>query len=315
VETNTIIAGVALAGAAGSALYLALVLRAPKSSQDFKSLLGASSSIAASMNAPGVQRVGSVGKKQVDEEQLKRLKEEKGKHGRQKTKETFETKLFKAGVFSRSEQQRLRSMGPVLGVVLGVIAFVAFTFLTTIDMALGGTVIAALVGTRLPNMYLDRKIHERSEEILYYLPLVIEQIAIGVSSSLDIGPCLGVVVKMADERGSHNVVTELLKHVQFYVKSGASLEEALDEVGTASGQTELSHSFMSLAQVAKHGGEISKQMQELADAVSAMRETKVEERIKTLELKATGPVALVFVGFMMILIAGFFIQVKIGMAS
>ena len=34
-----------------------------------------------------------------------------------------------------------------------------------------------------------------------------------------------------------------------------------------------------------------------------------------LELKATGPVSLVFVGFMIILIAGFFIQIKIGMAK
>jgi hypothetical protein len=42
------------------------------------------------------------------------------------------------------------------------------------------------------------------------LPLVIEQISIGVSSALDIGPCVTYVVEMADERGTHNAITELL---------------------------------------------------------------------------------------------------------
>jgi len=267
------------------------------------------------MSPDGIQSLGVKGKKQANEEALARLKEEKSKKLKAKNKETMASKFLKAGIFSKVEQERIKMLGPILGVVFcGTFLGLGLMF-TTLDLALAASVLGGVVGTRFPSMYLDSKIKQRDEEILYYLPLVIEQIAIGVSSSLDIGPCLGVVVKMADERGSHNVVTELLKHVQFYVKSGASLEEALAEVGTASGHTELGHSFMSLSQVSKHGGEIPKQMQELADSVSSMRETKVEERIKTLELKATGPVALVFVGFMIILIAGFFIQIKVGMAK
>ena len=115
---------------------------------------------------------------------------------------------------------------------------------------------------------------------------------------------------MADERDSHNCVTELLRHVHFYVKSGASLEDALTEVGKLSGHTELKHAFMSLSQVAKHGGEITRQLQELADAVAGQRETRIEAKIKKLELAATGPVALVFVGFLIILVIGFGIQIK-----
>src|SRR5690606_32288561 len=132
------------------------------------------------------------------------------------------------------------------------------------------------------------------------LPLVIEQVAIGVSSSLDIGPCLSRIVSMADERDSHNIVTELIRHAQFHVKSGVSLEEAINEIGKRSGHTELKHAFMSLAQVAKHGGEITKQLQELADSVASQRETQIEAKIKKLELEATAPVALVFFGFLII---------------
>ncbi|RIL10099.1 MAG: hypothetical protein DCC75_05065, partial [Proteobacteria bacterium] len=136
-----------------------------------------------------------------------------------------------------------------------------------------------------------------------------EQIVLGVSSSLDVGPCVQRVVAMADERDSHNPVTELLSHVQQLVRSGLSFEEALKEIGRLAGHTELRHSFIALAQVAKHGGEISRQLQELADAVSSQRETKIEGRIKRLELEATGPVGLVFLGFMCILLIGLGLQV------
>jgi Flp pilus assembly protein TadB len=114
---------------------------------------------------------------------------------------------------------------------------------------------------------------------------------------------------MADERDCHNPVTELFLFAQNYVKSGASFEEAMNEVGIRSGHNELKHAFKSLSQVAKHGGELTRQLQELAEAVGLQREAKIEAKIKTLELKATGPLGLVFVGFFMILLSGFFLQI------
>jgi len=114
---------------------------------------------------------------------------------------------------------------------------------------------------------------------------------------------------MADERDTHNAVTELLRYAQFHIKSGAGLEEALNEVGRMSGSHDLKHTFMALSQVAKFGGEISKQLQDMADSVASQRESQIDERIKKLELDATGPVALVFFGFLVILLIGFGLQI------
>jgi pilus assembly protein TadC len=83
------------------------------------------------------------------------------------------------------------------------------------------------------------------------------------------------------------------------------LQDALNEVGRQSGNNEVKHSFKALAQVARYGGEISKQLQDLSESVSAERETKVDEKIKKLELVATVPVTLVFAGFLVILLLGF----------
>lgn len=243
---------------------------------------------------------------EMSDKELEKLKKDAKKKIRKKPVLTLEEQFFHAGIFSDKEKRdflRLKLVAPFVG---GPVMALGIIYLgMTADMVAAGAVLGIVLGLQLPKTILGKKTRARADEILYYLPLVIEQISIGVSSSLDIGPCLQRVVSMADERDSHNVVTELMKISQFYVKSGASLEHSLSEVGKLSGNPELKHAFMALSQVARHGGEISRQLQELADSVSTQRETKIEAKIKRLELEATGPVAMVFFGFLIILLIGF----------
>ena len=224
-----------------------------------------------------------------------------------KKKLTEDELLFQAGIVTpdaRRKFARLKIIGPIIGIIVlgygGSFAGAQFILL--------GAVMGGLVGLQLPKSILERKIAARGEDIMFFLPLVIEQISIGVSSGLAIGPCLQKVVSMADERESHNVVTEYLRLVVTLARSGLSLEDGLLEVARRSGHLELSQTFSSLAQVVRHGGEITKQLQEMGDAVSAMRETKIEAKIKRLELEATGPVAMVFMGFLLILLTCIGIQ-------
>ncbi len=243
---------------------------------------------------------------------LSRSDLDKYKQIRKKTKKpplTLEQKFFQAGVFTKHDKAEFKRLRVVIPCVTTPLLTFGMWSLMGAEWSIIGIVLGLLVGMQIPFSILDRRIKNRGEDIMYYLPLVIEQIAIGVSSSLDIGPCIHKVISMADERDTHNVVTELLKFAHGYVRSGASLEDALMEVGKLSGHTELKHTFMSLSQVARHGGEITRQLQELADAVANQRETKIDAKIKKLELAATGPVALVFMGFLVILLIGFGLQV------
>lgn len=305
-DTNVIIGIVALVFALLSGGGIAAYFLFPRQDVDLRSLMGSGNS--AGLGKPSEVREKL--QKDTTGEAFEKLKQQtRTKHLTRVGAPTLEEKFFQAGMFSDEEKadfNRQRVLAPLIcGPTLGFL-------MSGIDtvILMGGLLLGALIGMRIPFMLLDRRLKARSEDIMFFLPLVIEQIAIGVSSSLDIGPCLQRVVSMADERDSHNCVTELLRHVHFYVKSGASLEDALNEVGKLSGHTELKHAFMSLSQVAKHGGEITRQLQELADAVAGQRETKIEAKIKKLELAATGPVALVFVGFLIILVVGFGIQIK-----
>jgi tight adherence protein C len=284
--------------------FLIYALFGVKQDTNLKSLLKASRTDPGS-HAAARQRVQD----DVTGKEYDRLKQvQKKKYKKSKQTLTKEERYFHAGIFTKRQRvhfDRLRWYIMIVGIpVMGMAGSNFGSFFLLVGIVTG--VIAGIIG---PSFVLDKKIKRRGDEIMYYLPLVIEQISIGVSSSLDIGPCLQRVVAMADERDTHNVVTELIRYAQFHIKSGISLEEALTEVGTMSGHTELKHAFMALASVAKHGGEISRQLQELADAVSEQRETNIEAKIKKLELEATGPVALVFLGFILIILIGFGLQI------
>jgi Flp pilus assembly protein TadB len=297
-EGASVIGLIAVMGAFLSGGFLLYFLM-PKRQADLRSLMNSGTAA----YSPSASPLSSRGIEE-DFEKAKALAKKKAK---KKEPVTLAERYFHAGIFSEQERkqfQQIRVLAPiVLPLVMGiVIATVSTTY------ALYAAVLGLLIGIQLPFSMLDRRARQRAEDILFYLPLVVEQIVIGVSSSLDVGPCLQRVVQMADERDSHNPVTELLKHAQAYAKSGTSMSDALMEIGRLSGNNELKHTFMSLSQVSKHGGEITKQLQELADAVAAQRETKIEAKIKRLELEATGPVGLVFMGFMLIFTVGFIIQ-------
>jgi len=237
------------------------------------------------------------------------LKERTGRSGTVKKSETLEGKLFKAGIYSKAERDKFYGSrfiyAPIFGLVAASIGFFALGR-PSLGVMLGA--LGLFGGFVFPYSRLDKRIRLREEETLYYLPLVIEQVSIGVSSALDVGPCLAQIVKMADERDCHNPVTEMLIHVQRLMKSGLNLEDSLCEVGETNGMSEVKHAFMFLGQCAKHGGEISKQLQELADSVMTQRQTQVEARIIKLPVKATGPLATVFAGFFALLFAGLFVR-------
>lgn len=302
--TLALLGAVVLALVLGGAAIYFLVF-APRSKSKIQDLMDASR--ATEVRTPGSP--GSKGSFKPSADELSTLNTKLRKSAKKKKVVSQDDLFFRAGLFTVEDRRtfhNLKLFGPVfLALMLGAAGF----FLVDYGYGLAGLVIGGLLGVQLPTSYIERKIARRNDDIMFYLPLVIEQIVIGVSSSLDTGPCIARVVEMADERNSHNPVTELLRHAQQFSKSGVSFEESMNEVGALSGHPELKHAFKSLAQVAKHGGEISRQLQELADSVSSQRETLIEGKIKRLELEATGPVGLVFFGFMIIFFAGLGAQI------
>ncbi|MCC6933391.1 MAG: type II secretion system F family protein [Deltaproteobacteria bacterium] len=246
-------------------------------------------------------------KQQVAEEILTRTSRAKTK----KKEDSLAVKLFKAGYYTDSDRAKFKRL-QLISLFIGApaIAIPAFILLTTPVLVIVGVVLGAFIGFAFPITRLDRAIAKREEEITYYLPLVIEEISIGVSSGLDIGPCLSQIIQMSKERNSPNPVIEMFMHVEKLIQAGLSLEDSLMEVAEAYGQREVKHAFMFLGQCSKHGGEVSRQLQDLADAVAMERQIVIEAKITALPVKATGPLAIVFMGFFIVLIGSIFLKVS-----
>lgn len=218
-----------------------------------------------------------------------------------------EAKFFQAGFYASADKlfyKRFQIVSPIVSTVLGVLLLITIEAPTMLLVV--GSILALFIGITLPKSWLERQIEERKDETLRYLPLSIEQISIGVSSSLDLWPCIAHILDMARARDSFNPVTELFIHIERLIVSGLSFPEALQEVGQASGISQIKHAFQFLAQCAEHGGEISKQLQELASSIMTERQTYVEGKIASLPVKATGPLFLVFAGFFALMLAGIF---------
>lgn len=222
--------------------------------------------------------------------------------------------FFRAGYFSTAERVRFLRFKKFLQIALPFAVGGVMSLVNGILYIILGAACGYMVGRVMPDHVLTKRIKRRKEDSLYYLPLVIEQISIGVSSSLDVGPCVAYVVEMANERSSHNVVTELLSQVLKLMKAGMSLDEALTDVGEVIGIPEVKNAFMFLAQCSKHGGEISKQLNDLAEAVTLSRQLDIEARIVALPTKASGALGLIFFGFFIMLLAGLFVRIMSSMA-
>jgi Flp pilus assembly protein TadB len=302
-NTQLLIILIALIALGGFGVLLYLLSGSHSEEAGIRELMGSGSG--ADLPARRIGRDGN----ELDVEEIKRRS---GTSKNRKTRgggEDLQTKLFRAGFYTQADRKRFLIMQVVALVFLstslplGIYKMAHSPLLTVLTAVIG-----LFAGYAMPISWLEKQIRNRQEEVMYYLPLVVEQVSIGVSSSLDIGPCIANIVEMADQRDSHNPVTEMFVHVEKLMRSGLNLEDSLIEVGTASAMTETKHAFMFLAQCAKHGGEVTKQLQELADSVMTAREVQVEGKITSLPVKATGPLITVFAGFFALLFAGLMVR-------
>lgn len=261
----------------------------------------------------GLMPSGNVVPEEVSDEEMLHIEEIKRRTGSSKAakkSDDIKRKLFRAGFYSPKDYKNfVTKQIVVFCIAVPTVTIVLYIFKPTAMFLFIGVMLGCLIGYMYPLAKLDKAIAAREEDVMYYLPLVIEQVSIGVSSSLDVGPCIGHIVQMAEERDSHNPVTEMFVHVEKLIRSGLNLESALTEVAEANGMTEVKHAFMFLAQCARHGGEVSKQLQELADSVMSQRQVQVEARITALPVKATGPLSVVFAGFFGLIFAGLAVRI------
>ena len=211
--------------------------------------------------------------------------------------------------FRQRQRSAYKFMAEALQVAAPGLALMLLWGTPTI-LVLSGTGAAFFLARIASEAIIKRAIARRADELRATLPLILEQLVVCMGSSLDIGPSIHRIISLAAERGTPSPGITLLTEAYYATKRGFSLAEGLVAVGGASTVPELKHAFLGLAQVSRHGGEVIRQMRELAASVTMQRESEIDSRIKRLEVEAVAPVALVFASFMTSLLVCLFFQLS-----
>jgi len=125
------------------------------------------------------------------------------------------------------------------------------------------------------------------------LPMVMEQVVMGVSSGLDIIPA----VSEASRQGSDGV-SKVFRRVVSLAEGGLPVEEAFRVVSDESDSAPLKHALIHLSLAYKQGGEVIRPLRELSDATQSHYQDRVEEEISKLPVKGILPLITIFAGLL-----------------
>jgi Flp pilus assembly protein TadB len=217
---------------------------------------------------------------------------------------TLDEKLSMAGILNEAGRKRFKRTKMLLPIIC-VITWGLFYLIHFDSLVITYCGFIALnISLLYPSWVINYRMRERKEEILYLLPNFVEQISICLSSSLDVWSSIDQAVEMNIVRDSISPLTVVIVRAANLMRVGLTANEAFVAAGKECGVLELDHVLRFLAQCGTHGGEVSKQIQNLSESALLQHHIEVDKKIKALPVKATFPLFLVFAGFFGLLFAG-----------
>ncbi len=241
------------------------------------------------------------------EEELKPFLQRKK---RQKQKpEDLNTRLRKAGFYGEGAR-RIFALRILRGSGFG--AFVAYvcTHLFQMEPPLLWTLIGAASGALYPSIALEFEIDGHQHELTKFLPLFLQELAIGTSGSLSVLSGVEMIVGLADNRGVTNPVTELFRRALLHIHMGTNAADVIKIVGKESENLYIEHACHILSTSEEYGAALTTQLEELSESMHLNHELDVERRLRSLPAKATGPLFFIFMGFCALSGAGLTVAIQ-----
>lgn len=229
---------------------------------------------------------------------------------------TFDLSSIDPEIVSRS--QKMASVLPIAFAVtaLGVKAiFFTGSVSRLVMVGIGAWSIGYMVAQRMRARIAEQAI----ERLEFYLPIVMERVAMAVQAGLDIIAAINVVVQHGQRAASVVVpgakspvvdpVTRLLNRALVLTEGGLSFEQSLNEVARYINSIVLRHAFIYLAYSYKQGGELAGPLRELSDSTQLYFQETIEERVAKLPVKATAPLLCTFAGLLICFVTVPIVQV------
>ena len=197
--------------------------------------------------------------------------------------------LFSAGFRGQSAQSTFAGAKIACGAVLSVL-MIATVLATSGDLLMAAlvAVMAAFVGSTIPERYLRRRAKKRLESIKRGLPDFIDLLVISVESGVSLNQAFSDTAK--DLRHLHPVVADELDVMELELQTGVSRAEALKSLGARSGEPELKKLTALLIQAERFGSSVAKVLRTQARYMRTRRKQRAEELAHKVGVKMIFPI-------------------------
>jgi len=212
-------------------------------------------------------------------------------------------KLAMAGLRSESAPTTFLASKTVMAVLLGL---AAATFVwakgTTLQNAVGITMIGVGLGFLAPNLWLSSAVSKRQEKIRNGLPDTLDMMVISVESGLGLD---GAFQRVGDEmKKVHPTLSEELQLVTLESQMGIPRSEALTNLSTRTGLDEVRSLVAIINQTERFGTSIAKALRNQSDALRVKRRQAAEERAQKTTVKLMAPLILFIFLAILVVLAG-----------
>lgn len=202
--------------------------------------------------------------------------------------ERLREKMLYAGLRSQSAMSIFLGIKAALGAALPLTVFL---YMMTLDipgpkrLMVTGTV--AILGLRLPNLWLGSRVKKRQRSIAAGLPDSLDLMVVCVESGLGLDATLN---RISDElRPVYPEISDELELVNLEMRAGASRAEALRNLGVRTGVADVNSLAARLVQSERFGTSIAKSLRTHADTLRGKRRQRAEEAAAKTTIKLLFP--------------------------
>ena len=156
--------------------------------------------------------------------------------------------------------------------------------------ALPVSIVLALLGLYLPDLWLKRRVRAREKVIMHALPNVLDLLMVCVEAGMAFDAAVARVAQAPEGRG--NALHEELLRAHLEMRAGRPREEALRALGERTPVQELKAMVGAFVQAEQLGTPLGQTLRVHADAARVQRRHRAEERAHLAPLKMIFPTVL-----------------------
>lgn len=209
-------------------------------------------------------------------------------------------RLALAGFLTTKSRQAFYAATGAIGILLFCCLFAAL-ILTKASFAVLCLVLVVVLYSALCALllYLRSRKNWFERQILYYLPLTLEQLLLLVQAGVGIIPAIHQLLLHREE----NPVLHFLGSIYYKAERGMLFESAIAEVAEQCPYPALRHFLLHLETAVSQGAELSSVLRNLSDHAHAEWQVTLEGAVRKLESAVVFPVFIAVFGLMMLVAA------------